>query len=235
MLKIDIITLFPEMFQGPFQHSIIKSAQAKGLVEINLHNLRNYAIDEHGTVDDKPYGGGLGMILRVEPVFQAIAKIKDPNLKNKIILLTPQGKTFKQKQAQGLVKFQQLIFICGHYEGVDERIRQHFVDEEISLGDFILTGGEIPTMAVIDSIVRLIPGVLDKEAHLKDSFSLTLEKGDKTMPLLEYPQYTRPENFQGHRVPQILLSGDHASIEKWRQEKALKKTQERRPDLLTND
>lgn len=217
-MKIDILTLFPKMFAGPFGESIVGRAQKKGLVEIKIHNLRNWATDKRGTVDDRPYGGGVGMILRVDVVDRALAALKP----GRIILLTPQGKTFNQKLAARSSKLDHLILICGHYEGFDERVRQ-LVDEEISIGDYVLTGGEIPAMAVVDAITRLIPGVLEKPAATKnESFS----------PLLEYPQYTRPVDFRRQKVPETLLSGDHQKIADWRQKKALAKTKSRRPDLL---
>jgi len=225
-MKINILTLFPKMFQGPFGESIIKRAQVKGLVEIKIHNLRDWAIDKRGTVDDRPYGGGAGMILRVDVVERAISNIKNQKTKQKIILLTPGGRTFSQQKAQELSKLDEIILICGHYEGFDERIR-NFVDEEISIGNFVLTGGEIPAMAITDAIVRLLPGVLKKEeANQVESFSPGLEKlvnssfKPQTSNLtpqayIEYPQYTRPEEFRGLKVPEILLSGHHQKIEKW--------------------
>lgn len=209
------------MFVGPFEESILKRAQEKGLVEINIHDLRQWAKDERGTVDDKPYGGGPGMILMVEPIYKAIEALKKPN--SRVILLTPQGKKFDQKKAQGLSKLDRLVLIAGHYEGFDERIR-HLADEEVSIGDYVLTGGELPAMVVVDVVVRLIPGVLGKEESLaEESF---------TSDLLEYPQYTRPEEFRGLKVPEILLSGNHAQIAKWRKEQAKYRTRTRRPDLL---
>lgn len=213
-MKIDIITLFPNMFKGPFDESIVKRAQGKKLVEINIHDLREYGFGERRTVDGRPYGGGVGMILMVEPIFKALEKIKTKN--SKVILLTPRGKTFNQKNAVKLSKIDHLIFIAGHYEGYDERITD-FVDEEISIGNFVLTGGEIPTMAIVDSIVRLIPGVLIKEDTTKyESFS---EKNE-----VEYPQYTRPEEFEGLKVPKVLLSGNHKKISDWREKESKEKT-----------
>ena len=224
-MKIDILTLFPEMFAGPFEESIIKRAQEKGLVEINIHNLRNWAKDERGTVDDRPYGGGPGMILMPQPIFDAVESIKSEirSTKSEIILLTPQGQKFDQQKARTLSKLGHLILITGHYEGFDERIR-NLVDEEISIGDYVLTGGEIAAMVMVDSVVRLIPGVVGKEASLaEESFSQNL---------LEYPQYTRPEEFKGQKVPEVLLSGNHAEIAKWRRGQAEERTRERRPDLF---
>ncbi|MBL7159652.1 tRNA (guanosine(37)-N1)-methyltransferase TrmD [Candidatus Microgenomates bacterium] len=221
-MQIDILTLFPKMFKGPFDESIVKRAQEKGLVKISIHDLRKWSQDAHKTVDDRPYGGGAGMIMRVDVIERAILKIK--NQKSKIILLTPQGKVFNQKTAKKLSKHDHLILICGHYEGIDERVRENLVDEEISIGDYILTGGELPAMIVTDAIVRLIPNVLKKpEAIKEESFSKNL---------LEFPQYTRPADFKNWKVPKVLLSGDHKKIEKWRKKKALEKTKKRRPDLL---
>jgi tRNA (guanine37-N1)-methyltransferase len=222
-MRIDIVTLFPKMFKGPFDESIIKRAQEKGLVQINIHNLRQWGLTERRTVDERPYGGGVGMVLMVEPIFKALQELKKPN--TKVILLTPQGKTFNQKKAKELTKCDHLIFICGHYEGFDERIREYLSDEEISIGDFVLTGGELPAMIITDTIIRLIPGVLKKEEATEfESFS------DEN--LLEYPQYTRPEEFNGWKVPEVLLSGNHAEIGKWRKGKALEKTKKIRPDLI---
>lgn len=213
-MKIDIITLFPKMFKGPFDESIVKRAQDKSLVEINIHDLREYGLDERKTVDGRPYGGGVGMILMIEPLYKALEKIRTKD--SKVILLTPRGKTYNQNNALKLSKLKHLIFIAGHYEGYDERITE-FVDEEISIGNFILTGGEIPTMAIVDSIVRLIPGVLTKEDATKyESFS---EENS-----VEYPQYTRPEEFKGLKVPKVLLSGNHKEINEWRDKESEEKT-----------
>jgi len=220
-MKIDILTLFPAMFKGPFDESIIKRACDKGLVKIAVHNLRKWTEDKHKTVDDRPFGGGVGMVLMIEPIYEALKELRQKN--SHVILLTPQGKVFTQKTAQRLAKQNHLIFICGHYEGVDERIREHLVDEEISIGDYILTGGELPAMVITDTITRLVSGVLKKpEATKEESFS----------PLLEYPQYTRPANFKSWKVPKILLSGDHQKIAEWRKKQSLKRTKTRRPDLL---
>lgn len=219
------------MFKGPFDESILRRAQEKGLIEIKIHNLRRWAKDKRGTVDDKPYGGGVGMVMMVTPIVDAISelKAKSEERKTKVILLSPRGKVWKQESAQEYSKLDHLILICGHYEGVDERVRE-FIDEEISIGDFVLTGGELPAMVVIDSIVRLIPGVLEKpEAVQKESFSLSPIASHL---LLEHPQYTHPEDFRGRKVPSVLLSGNHAEIEKWRGEEALKVTKKNRPDLV---
>ena len=239
-MKIDIITLFPDMFKGVFNESIIKIAQRKELVNINTHNLRNWSVDRYKTVDDKPYGGGPGMIIRVDIIYNALISIlgkgyrKDKLKTNRrIILLDPTGEKFNQKKALKLSKFKHLIFICGHYEGVDNRVREHLIDEQISIGDYILTGGELPTMVIIDSVVRLISGVLGKNDSIqKESFSDFGIAGLKGRQLLEYPQYTRPENFKGWKVPDILLSGNHREIEKWKEQKSLELTKKKRSDLL---
>ncbi|MEA2020735.1 MAG: tRNA (guanosine(37)-N1)-methyltransferase TrmD [Patescibacteria group bacterium] len=239
MLTINIITLFPKMFSGPFSESIIRRAQKEGKVKINIHDLRNWAIDERGTVDSRPYGGGKGMVLRPEPIFQATESIKPKRQPEKttVILLTPQGKIFNQQKAQKLKEQKNLILICGHYEGVDERVRTHLVDDELSIGNYILTGGEIPAMVVTDAVVRLLPGVLEKEATSQESFQNSSDKRNafiqsKGTGILEYPQYTRPRNFRGLKVPEILLSGNHQEIKKWRRRKAVSHTKERRPELL---
>lgn len=227
-MKFDILTVFPEMFGGPLDTSMIKKAKDKGLVKIKIHNLRKWAKDAHKTVDNRPYGGGKGMIFMVEPIFEALKYLspKDKTKKSKVILLSPQGKVFNQKKAQKLAKLDRLILLAGHYEGFDERIREHLIDEEISIGDYILTGGELPAMVIVDSVVRLLPGVLDKEAIEHESFS-----SSKIENLLDYPTYTRPADFKGWKVPEILLSGDHAEIKKWRKKKSIARTKKKRPDL----
>ncbi|WP_373774321.1 tRNA (guanosine(37)-N1)-methyltransferase TrmD [Streptococcus ferus] len=218
-MKIDILSLFPEMF-APLEHSILGKAKEKGLLDIHYHNFRDYA-EKARHVDDEPYGGGQGMLLRAQPIFDTIETI-DAN-KPRVILLDPAGRTFDQSYAEELAQEDELIFICGHYEGYDERIKT-LVTDEISLGDFVLTGGELAAMTIIDATVRLIPEVIGKEAsHQEDSFS---------SGLLEYPQYTRPYDFRGMTVPDVLMSGHHENIRKWRLEQALRKTYERRPDLL---
>ncbi len=226
-MRIDIITIFPGMFEPILNESIIKRAQNKGKVKIYIHNLRDYSLDKHKKVDDRPFGGGSGMLMRPEPIFKAVEKIRSQGHKvrrSQVILLCPQGKRLDQKIARQLAKYKHLILICGHYEGVDERVREGLVDEDISIGDYILTGGELPAMVLVDSIVRLIPGVLgDKNSLNFESFECNL---------LEYPQYTRPVQFKGMRAPDILLSGDHKKIETWRKEEALKRTRQIRPDLL---
>ena len=236
-MKISIITLFPKMIEGFFNESIIKRAVKKKLVEIEIINLRDFSVDDYGSVDDRPYGGGAGMILRIEPIYKAINKItndalriknKNPQsvIRNKIILTSAKGQVFNQTKAIEYSKLNNLVIIAGHYEGVDERILD-YIDEEISMGDFVMTGGEIPAAAIADAIVRLIPGVLKKEeVTIQESFNINGKK------LLEYPQYTRPEVFKGKKVPKILLSGDHKKIEEWRLKKALEETSKKRPDLL---
>ncbi len=236
-MKITIITLFPQMIKGFVEESIIKRAQEKKLVEIEIVNLRDFAIDDYGTVDDRPYGGGAGMILRIEPIYKAINKVKSQKLKVKkdqklkVVLTSPRGEVFKQKKANGFSKLDHLIIIAGHYEGVDERVSD-YIDEEISLGDFVMTGGEITAAAICDAVVRLIPGVLKKEEATQiESFNEVEINGDKVR-LLEYPQYTRPEDFKGKKVPEILLSGNHEEIGKWRVRKARETTFQKRKDLL---
>lgn len=227
-MEINILTLFPQMFEGPFTESIIKRAIEKKAVKINLINFRDFAEDKHKTVDDTPYGGGAGMVLKVEVIDKALQNVRDQmsnvKIKEKTILLTPQGKRFDQSKAKELSKYDRLTLICGHYEGFDERIREHLVDEQISIGDFVLSGGEIPAMAIVDSVVRLIPGALGKdESSEEESFSL---KDDEGNLLLEYPQYTKPADYKGWKVPDVLLSGNHAEIKKWRLNEAKKRTRE---------
>jgi tRNA (guanine37-N1)-methyltransferase len=228
-MRIDIFTLFPQMFAGPLDSSILKRAAEQGLVNFNIHNIRDYAHDKHKTVDDYSYGGGAGMVMKPEPVFEAVETVKSQasGMEDKrlsIILLTPQGRLFSQPIARELATYDWLMFICGHYEGVDERIREHLATDEISIGDYVLTGGELPAMVVTDAVVRLLPGVLGSgESLISESH---------TGGLLEYPQYTRPETFRGWTVPEVLLSGNHAEIARWRHEQSLKRTAERRPDLL---
>jgi tRNA (guanine37-N1)-methyltransferase len=221
-MRVDIVTLFPNMFEGPFSESIVKRAQEKGLFELNIHDLRKYGLGERRTVDDRPYSGGAGMIIMVEPVFKILEEIKTPNCK--VIITTPRGQKYTQAKAQEYSKLDHLIILAGHFEGFDERIHDNLVDEEISIGDYVLTGGELPAMVIADSIARLIPGVLKKEeATVNESFS----EG-----LLEYPQYTRPEEYNGWKVPEILLGGNHGEIEKWKKEKSEEKTKKVRPDLI---
>jgi tRNA (guanine37-N1)-methyltransferase len=227
-MHIDVLTLFPQMFEVPFSFGIFKRAVDQGLVSLGLHNIRNYTHDKHRTVDDYPYGGGSGMVLKPEPIFEAVEAIKsslgDETEELPVILLTPQGRPFSQQIAQELSRYRRLVLICGHYEGVDERVREHLVTDEISIGDYVLTGGEVPAMVVIDAVVRLLPGVLGSEASAVDD---SYNSG-----LLEYPQYTRPPVYRGWSVPEVLLSGNHAQIAKWRREQIIRRTLERRPELL---
>ncbi len=231
-MKITILTLFPQMFSGPFSESIIKRAQEKGLAEINLLNIRDFGIGQHHVVDDKPYGGGIGMIMKVDVIDSALQKVKDttlPKTQQKIVLLDPRGKQFQQSIARSFSTLNQLILLCAHYEGIDERVR-NLVDETISIGDFVVTGGEIPAMLITDAVVRLLTGVLKDGATQHESFNI---KGDQdNQVLLEYPQYTTPQQYHGQKVPDILLSGNHKEIDKWRQEKSLELTKLHRPDLL---
>lgn len=222
-MKIDVLTLFPEMFTGVISSSIIKRAIDDNKIEINLHNFRDYSKDIHHKVDDTPYGGGCGMILTCQPIFDCVNDLKDDECT--VILLTPDGTPYKQKIANNLVKLKHLIIICGHYEGFDDRIRS-ICDMEISIGDYVLTGGEIPAMVLIDSVTRLIDGVINKESYQNDSFY---------NGLLDYPQYTKPREYNGLKVPDVLLSGNHKEIEKYRIEAALEKTRTRRCDLLKED
>lgn len=234
-MKIDILTLFPEMFKGPFDESIIKRAQEKNLVEIYIHNLRNWAENKHKTVDDRPFGGGIGMVMKIDTIDKAVNNLKKKNKKSKpkVILLDTKGKIFTQNIAHKLSTINHLILICGHYEGVDHRVHDHVADEVISIGDYILTGGEIPAMVLTDSIVRLIPGVLDKEDATKfESFSPYNLQPTNDKLLLEYPQYTRPKRYLEWKVPKVLLSGNHMEIEKWRKRQSLKLTKRIRPELI---
>jgi len=262
-MKISIITLFPKMISSFFEESIVKKAKEKGLVEIELINLRDFAVDSYGTVDDRPYGGGAGMVLRIEPVYKAVQSVisnsqfliskQSSNFQkpiSKIILTSPKGRIFTQEKAKEYAKLDHLVIICGHYEGVDERVL-NFVDEEVSLGDFVMTGGEITAAAITDAVCRLVPGVLKKDeaSKIESFFEVSVdkliealgedkilkklkEKGVKKVKLLEYPQYTRPEIFLGFKVPKILLSGNHKEIEIWRLKKAYEETKRKRKDLL---
>lgn len=228
-MRIDILTLFPQMFSGPFDLSIIKRALEQSIVTIKLHDLREYTHDAHRTTDDAPYGGGAGMVLKPEPVFEAVAAIKSDIEKQEkspettVVLLTPQGRLLRQGLARELSLRQNLLLIAGHYEGIDERIR-YLADDEISIGDYVLSGGELPAMVLVDTVVRLLPNVLGSESSL-------LEESHNAS-LLEYPQYTRPPEYQGWKVPEVLLSGNHQEIARWRREQAIKRTLERRPELL---
>ena len=219
-MKIDILTLFPEMFENVFSSSIIKRAINQKKVQIKIHNFRDYSKDPHHKVDDTPYGGGAGMVLTCQPIFDCVESLKTKD--SKVILLTPDGIPYKQGTAYNLSKEKHLIFICGHYEGFDERIRSLY-DLQLSIGDYVLTGGELASMVITDSIVRLLPGVIEEESHKNDSFNNNL---------LDYPTYTKPRNFRGMEVPEVLLSGNHKRIEEYRRLESIKKTQNRRPDLL---
>ncbi|MEK6268870.1 MAG: tRNA (guanosine(37)-N1)-methyltransferase TrmD [Planococcus sp. (in: firmicutes)] len=221
-MNIHVLSLFPPMFEGVFQHSIMRKAQDKNAVSLNVVDIREFA-DNKRQVDDYPFGGGAGMVLKPEPIFNAVGSLT-PNSKRRVILLCPQGERFTQQKAEELATEEDLVFICGHYEGYDERIREHLVTDEISIGDFVLTGGELAAMTVIDSVVRLLPGVLgNADSPIRDSFSTGL---------LEHPQYTRPADFRGWKVPEVLTSGNHGKVDQWREEQTLKRTLERRPDLL---
>ncbi len=225
-MRIDIVTAFPDLVQSPLNESILKRAQEKGVVHIYIHDLREFTTDRHHQVDDYPYGGGSGMILKPEPFFRAVDKIREafPSEKRKIIFMTPQGKLFNQKMANDLVEWEHLIFLCGHYKGVDERVVEALVTDEISIGDYVLTGGELPTLVVIDAVVRLFPGVIsDFQSAATDSFQ---------QELLDHPHYTRPQEFRGLKVPDVLISGHHEKIRAWREEQSLKRTASRRNDLL---
>lgn len=225
MMNIDVLTLFPEMFEGVFGHSILKKAAENEAVTYNVVNFREYADNKHKTVDDYPYGGGAGMVLKPQPIFDAVEDLRSKSgASPRVILLCPQGERYTQKKAEELAEADHLIFVCGHYEGYDERIREHVVTDEISIGDFVLTGGELGAMVVIDSVVRLLPGVLgNQESHMKDSFSTGF---------LEHPHYTRPADFRGIKVPDVLMSGNHRLVEEWRAKESLRRTYLRRPDLL---
>jgi len=230
-MLVDIITIFPGVFKPYFEESILKIAQKKRKLKIGLHNLRDYTLDKHAKVDDRPFGGGPGMVMMFEPIFRAVAAIKRRRNGRgrvaKVILLSPQGKTFNQKIAEKLSKYKHLILICGRYEGVDERVRRELVDEEISIGDYVLTGGELAAMVLVDAVIRLIPGVLGHQDSSRfESFSENL---------LEYPQYTRPADFRGMRIPEVLLSGNHKKIKEWRRKESLRITKKKRPDLLREE
>jgi len=235
-MKISIITLFPEVFTPILNSSILKRAQKKGLVEFELINIRDFGEGKHKVVDDRPYGGGVGMVLRADILAKALNSITkhDAAVQHYVILTSASGKPYKQKMAQRLSRLDHLIVVCGHYEGVDQRFIDKYVNAEISIGDYVLTGGEIPAMVIIDSITRLISGVLEKpEATENESFSI-FHHPSSTFQLLEYPQYTRPEEFEGEKVPGVLLSGNHGEIKKWKSQKSLEKTKKVRPDLLKN-
>jgi len=221
-MRIEVLTLFPAMFAGPLDESIIQRARKQGLLDLKIHNLRDWTHDRHKTVDDRPFGGGPGMLLKPEPLFEAIESLRRE--KTRVILLSPAGRPFCQAVARELAQREELLLVTGHYEGFDERVRETLADDELSIGDYVLTNGALPAMVVIDAVVRLLPGVLgDDESSHDESFS---------HGLLEYPQYTRPAEFRGMKVPDVLVSGHHAEIEKWRREQAKRRTKHRRPDLL---
>ncbi len=224
MIRFDVLSIFPEMLHSPLGFSLLKKAQEKNLIEIGLHDIRDYAVDKHKMTDDAPYGGGCGMVMKVEPVERALMAVRRDELKPLVVLMTPQGEQFNQKIAAEFSRKAQLILICGRYEGFDERIREHLADLEISIGDYVLTGGELPALVVIDAVARLIPGVLGNDESIgTESFA----EG-----VLEYPQFTRPAEYKTWSVPNVLVSGNHAEIERWRKVESLKKTWRRRPDLL---
>ena len=223
-MKIDVLTIYPGMFPGPLDESIVKRAQESGKLQLRFIDLRDYTHDRHRTVDDRPFGGGPGMLMKPEPLFEAIENLRGSN--TRVILTSPAGRQFKQEIAKQMSNEEHLILVCGSFEGFDERVREHLANDEISIGDYVLTNGALPAMVIIDAITRLLPGVLgDDESSQDESFS----EG-----LLEYPQYTRPAEFKGMKVPEVLQSGDHAAIKKWRIEKARIRTEQRRPDLLKN-
>lgn len=224
-MKIDVLTLFPAMFAGPLDESIIMRARKKGLLDLKVHDLRDWTHDRHRTVDDRPFGGGPGMLMKPEPIFEAVESLRGEGAK--VILLSPAGRKFEQQVARELSEQKHLLLVTGHYEGFDERARQALADDELSIGDYVLTNGALPAMVVVDAVTRLLPGVLgDDESSRDESFS---------HGLLEYPQYTRPAEFRGMRVPDVLISGNHADIEKWRREQAKLRTKQQRPDLLKPD
>src|SRR5215216_5148648 len=228
-MQFEVFTLLPEIFPPYLEYSILQRAQQKGLIDVRVHNIRDYTHDRHHTTDDTPYGGGGGMVMKPEPVFEAVESVLGSRISSQpisvpIILLTPQGRVFTQSVAEELARYERVALLCGRYEGVDERIREHLVTDEISIGDYVLTGGELPALIIIDAISRLLPGVLGDPTGAEDD--------SHSMGLLEYPHYTRPPEFRGWKVPDVLLSGDHGKIEKWRREQALARTFARRPDIL---
>ena len=230
-MRVDILTLFPEMFRGPFDASMIKRAIDRGLASLHVHNIRDWAQDKHHVADDATYGGGPGMLMKPEPLFaatEAVLALAEPTTRGDVpvVLMTPQGQLFSQRIADELARAPRMILLCGHYEGVDERVRQHLATHELSIGDYVLTGGELPAMVVVDAVVRRIPGVLGSAA--------SGEEESITSGLLEYPQWTRPPDFRGWRVPDVLISGDHGAVDRWRREQSLLRTAQRRPDLLAS-
>jgi tRNA (guanine37-N1)-methyltransferase len=223
-MKIDVLTLFPAMFAGPLDESIVKRAREAGLLDLQLHNLRDYAHDRHKTVDDRPFGGGPGMLLKPEPIFEAVEALVREN--TRVILLSPAGRVFNQAVARELAQAEHLLLVTGHYEGFDERVREQLADDELSIGDYVLTNGALPVMVIIDAVTRLLPGALGDDASAQE------ESFSPGVPGLEYPQYTRPAEFRGMKVPDVLVSGNHAEIARWRSDQARLRTKERRPDLM---
>ena len=235
-MNFDIITIFPDFFVGPLSHGMVFQAQKRRLIEVRIHDLRDFTTDRHKTVDDRPFGGGAGMVLKPEPLFRAIRKIRGEKAvsSRRVILLTPQGKRFEQRQASQFSQLDQAVLICGRYEGVDERVAECLVDDELSIGDYVLSGGELAACVFVDAVTRLLPGVLNNSSSAINESFATLE--NTSIPadnsVLDYPHYTRPEDFEGQRVPDVLLCGDHKRVERWRRKKALEKTLKNRPDLL---
>ena len=235
-MDFDIITIFPDFFAGPLSHGMVFQAQKRGLIEVRIHDLRDFTTDRHKTVDDRPFGGGAGMVLKPEPLFRAIRKIRAQKTMSsrKVILLTPQGKRFEQRLASQFSALDQAVLICGRYEGVDERVTECLVEEELSIGDYVLSGGELAACVFVDAVTRLLPGVLNNSSSAVNESFATLENAliPAGSSVLDYPHYTRPEDFEGNRVPDVLLCGDHKRVERWRRKKALEKTLKNRPDLL---
>ncbi|HLG13321.1 MAG TPA: tRNA (guanosine(37)-N1)-methyltransferase TrmD [Blastocatellia bacterium] len=225
-MRFDIVTIFPEIFRGVFEFGIVRRAVEGGLIEIHLHDLRDHTYDRHRQIDDRPFGGGAGMVMKPEPLFRAVESITASGGQSRVVLLSPQGRLFNQRVAEEFAKERRLVMICGRYEGVDERVAENLADDEVSIGDYVLSGGEIPAMVVVDAVTRLIPGALGCEQSAEfESFAAGL---------LDYPQYTRPADYRGLKVPDVLQSGNHAEIERWRRRKALEKTLRRRPDLMNS-
>jgi tRNA (guanine37-N1)-methyltransferase len=228
-MRFDVITIFPEFFSGPFDHGIIRRGRESGRIETRIHDLRGYTSDRHRTVDDRPFGGGEGMVFKPEPLFMAVEAVRDAGVAAEVVVLSAAGRRFTQAEALRLSKADQVVLICGRYEGVDERVVEHLATAELSIGDYIISGGELAAAVVVDAVTRYVPGVVGKEESiLRDSFS---DPAAETQ-LVEHPHYTRPAEFRGWKVPEILISGDHAAVRKWRHEAALRKTERNRPDLL---
>lgn len=235
-MNFEIISIFPDFFTGPFSHGIVFQAQKRGLIQVGIHDLRDFSTDRHRTVDDRPFGGGAGMVLKPEPLFRAVRKIQTETTvsSRKVILLTPQGKRFEQRLAAQFSELDQAVLICGRYEGVDERVTDCLVDVELSIGDYVLSGGELAACVFVDAVTRLLPGVLNNSASAVNESFARLESplAQVDSAVLDYPHYTRPEDFEGRRVPEVLLCGDHKRIERWRRKRAIEKTLKNRPDLL---